>query len=195
MTNEHNEIPELTDAQKIRWQAITSDLDDMADRIRNGIATEEDIHAALNRLASSDIDPQLIANALLIPADAGPYTAALEQILRRIPDGWGRWISHDAGWYPIIASLDARLASLDPNYVVHQVKEKFGTLRYYCEPSTELRTKLRDGFKGAISDAQRASAITCERCGKPGVLHTRNHWRKTLCPTCAATLGYVIEPR
>jgi hypothetical protein len=37
-------------------------------------------------------------DALHIPADAGQHAAALEKILRRIPDGWGRWISHDSGW-------------------------------------------------------------------------------------------------
>lgn len=68
---------------------------------------------------SLDIDPQKRRNALRVPRDAGPYAAAIEAILRRIPDGWGRWVSLDAGWYPLIASTDVRLAELDADYVVH----------------------------------------------------------------------------
>jgi hypothetical protein len=45
-----------------------------------------------------------------------------------------RWISHDARWYPLVISLDERLAAIDPDYIVHQVKEKFGTLRCRQNP-------------------------------------------------------------
>ena len=31
----------------------------------------------------------------------------------------------------MIVGLDAQLAALDPEYTVHQVKEKFGGLRFY----------------------------------------------------------------
>ncbi|TCN53554.1 hypothetical protein EV641_106200 [Rhodococcus sp. SMB37] len=61
--------------------------------------------------------------------DAGEYTDRLRRILLRIPDGRGRRISTDKGWYPIIARLDEELAALDPEYQVLRVKEKFGGLR------------------------------------------------------------------
>ena len=189
--NEYNDIPELTDAQKTLWRAETSDLREMSSRIRDGTATNEDTHAALNRLTSCDIDPETLRNALHVPSDAGPYAQALERILRRIPDGWGRWISHDAGWYPIVVTCDERLAAIDPDYVVHQVKEKFGNLRYYGAPSGDLSTELRDAFCDIIGEAERISAITCERCGEPGLLHETNHLVKTLCASCAETLGYM----
>jgi hypothetical protein len=70
-----------------------------------------------------------------VPDDAGRWADGLERILRRIPPRWGRWMSVGPGWYPIIVALDAHLATIDPDYVVHQVKEKFGGLRYYYEPS------------------------------------------------------------
>lgn len=66
-----------------------------------------------------------------VPEDAGEYAKDLERILLRIPDGWGRWISCDKGWYPLIIELDQKLAEIFPDYELHQVKEKFGTLRYY----------------------------------------------------------------
>lgn len=192
--SEHNDIPELTEAQKTLWRAVTSDLDEMAARVCDGTATREDAHAALNRLGSCDIDPETLCNALHIPCDAGPYAPALERILRRIPDGWGRWISHEAGWYPIVAALDEQLAAIDPDYVVHQVKEKFGTLRYYCEPGGDPSTEVREAFCDIVDEAQRLSAITCERCGEPGILQRRNDWRKTLCASCAETLHYTPTP-
>lgn len=66
-----------------------------------------------------------------VPDDAGIHSAALGRILGRIPDGWGRWISCGAGWYGLLVDLDERIAAVAPDYHVHQVKEKFGTLRFY----------------------------------------------------------------
>jgi hypothetical protein len=40
--SEHNDIPELTDAQKTLWRAVTSDLREMSARVRDGTATNED---------------------------------------------------------------------------------------------------------------------------------------------------------
>ncbi|MES3636389.1 hypothetical protein Q9Q75_12785 [Mycobacterium intracellulare] len=193
MSEEHD-IPELTDAQKMLWRAVTSDLREMAERVCDGTATTEDTHAALNRVISCDIDPETLCNTLCVPPEAGRYADALERILRRIPDGWGRWVSHDAGWYPIVANLDERLAAIDPDYVVHQVKEKFGALRYYCAPRDDPSTALREAFRDIIDEAERMSAITCERCGEPGMLHRRSYWRKTLCASCAETLHYTPIP-
>ncbi len=72
------------------------------------------------------------------PDDAGEYAEALVAILRRIPDEWGRWISCGSGWYPLIAELDEQLRALLPNYVIHQVKEKFGGLRYYWAAEQDI---------------------------------------------------------
>jgi hypothetical protein len=112
-------------------------------------------------------------------------------ILGRIPERWGRWIDHDAGWYPLVVSVDERLAAIDPDYVVHQIKEKYGTLRYYCSPGgDEPATQRRVVFDSVIAAAERASATTCERCGQPGVLRHSTNLVKTLCSSCADALGY-----
>lgn len=187
--NEDNAFPELTDTQKARWQATVSDVRQMSAGLLDGTATQEDMQGALNRVASCDIDRDTLINAVHVPPDAGPYAIALERILRRIPNGWGRWISHDAGWYPIVVTCDERLAAIDPDYIVHQIKEKFGTLRYYCTPSGEPVTSVWDAFNDITSDAERASAISCELCGEPGLLHKTNHLVKTLCTVCADTIG------
>jgi hypothetical protein len=188
--DDQHHFPELTEAEKIRWQATHSDMKAMSEGLNSGDTTSDDIRGALNRLTSHGIDHDTLVNALHMPLDAGPYADALEQILRRIPDGWGRWISHDAGWYPIVTSLDIRLAAIDSHYTVHQVKEKFGTLRYYAKPSGEANPAQWESFKGPIQDAERASAKICELCGAPGRLCQRIYQLKTLCSACADAHDY-----
>jgi hypothetical protein len=57
-----------------------------------------------------------------------------------------------------------------------QVKEKFGTLRFYLTQGTEEMYAITD-------EAERKSAKTCEECGKPGKL--RGHgWVYTRCAAC-----------
>ena len=73
----------------------------------------------------------IMLNTIHTPEDAGEYEDDLRRILSRIPPRWGRWISCASGWYPLIIELDKKLAEIFPDYELHQVKEKFGTLRYY----------------------------------------------------------------
>lgn len=189
------DIPELTESERIRIRATESDFAAMGDALRSGTATPEDVEGAFARFMSLGIDPEKHRNALHIPADAGEHAAAIESILRRVPDGWGRWISVDAGWYPLVIATDAQLAALDPAYRVHQIKEKFGTLRYYYWPSSEdVSPELLDAMDTITDDAERASAVTCERCGEAGVLQRTRYWAKTLCHACAEPLGYSPVP-
>ena len=135
------------------------------------------------------VDHAELLNAIHVPEDAGTYAAALERLLRRIPDGRGRWIGHQAGWYSIIVSCDEQLAAIDPAYAVLQVKEKFGTLRYYCVPSADLSADDRERFDHHVREAQSASARTCEICSKPASLRERGGWLKTLCHDCFEQRG------
>lgn len=76
--------------------------------------------------------------ALGVPADAGRYADGLARILTRFDATRGS-IQCGPGWYPLLVELDERLAEICPDYVVLQVKEKFGTLRYYLDlPIREL---------------------------------------------------------
>lgn len=190
-------IPELTEAEKILLRAAESDIAAMSEGLNNGTATPEDVNAAFAGLKALDIDPHKHRNALRLPPDAGEHAAAIEAILRRIPDGWGRWVSVDAGWYPLMVATDRQLTRLDPRYRVHQIKEKFGTLRYYCQASgDDPDPELLDAMDAITDAAERASATICERCGRPGILHrSRRGWVKTLCATCADHLGYTPHAR
>jgi hypothetical protein len=91
------------------------------------------------------------------------------------------------GWWPIIEELSAKLEAIitewketytDDEYYPRaaQVKEKFGTLRFYM-------THHIDGFDGPIREAEGKSAVTCEKCGVPGKLRDTG-WLFTLCDEC-----------
>lgn len=94
-------------------------------------------------------------NDMHIPEDAGEYEEDIKKILAKIPLGWGRWISCEKGWYPLIIELDQKLTDMAPNYEIHQIKEKFGTLRYYIslpnpEPECCIHLDSIRPHKGAL---------------------------------------------
>ena len=72
-----------------------------------------------------------------------------------------------------------------PQVVASQVKEKFGTLRFYYYGGDEY-------CHGVESLADSMSAVTCEDCGTPGKLLTQG-WLRTLCETHAKEQNYDWE--
>ena len=101
-------------------------------------------------------------------------------------------IQHHSGWNSIIerllAKIEAHLAEKyaagfrDPDYgfQIDQIKEKFGTLRFYvCGADDQI-------FQWIV-EAERETAHTCEVCGATGSLHCRigGYWVYTRCPQCA----------
>ncbi|WP_373198329.1 hypothetical protein [Mycobacterium marinum] len=117
------------------------------------------------------------------------------RILHRIPQRWGHEINHGPGWYPIVAACHEQFVAVDPNYVVHQVKQKYGTLNYHCTSEAELAPEQWEAFDATIDRAARLSAVTCELCGGPGEMCERNEWFKTLCVPCSEPLGYLSVAR
>lgn len=76
---------------------------------------------------------------------------------------------------------DEMLAFIDPDYEIHQVKEKFGTLRYYFGTT---KSGVESDIMYAIERwAENRSASTCESCGKFGELRG-DSWVITLCDSC-----------
>lgn len=87
------------------------------------------------------------------------------------------------GWFPIIWELCNELNNLylqngvNPNnIIVQQIKEKYGTLRFYTGG-------LIEGGNDIINKYEDLSAETCEVCGKQGKL-TDTRWVQTLCDDC-----------
>lgn len=111
--------------------------------------------------------------------------------------GWYGCIAPD-GWKTIVEDVDRMLVYLDPDYEITQVKEKFGTLRYYYE--TTASREVQEIMDAVISYAEWLSARTCDVCGNSScrsdsskgikwdataVTKVRNGWYKTICDTCA----------
>lgn len=95
------------------------------------VASVLDARSSLESLRGETGSLPSVLDDFKVPEDAGVYAAVLERMLRRIPDGWGRWISCSRGWYPLLAEAEEHLSRIDPEYQIHQVKEKFGELRIY----------------------------------------------------------------
>lgn len=94
---------------------------------------------------------------------------------------WG--IETGDGWYALIDSLCGHLQGMSDNNPDHasfpqieavQVKEKFGTLRFYTNGASEWQD-------GVIAFAESISAKICDVCGKAGTLN-RNGWIACRCP-------------
>lgn len=142
-------------------------------------------------------------NDIDLPEDAGEYSEDLLDIMNRIPISWGRWISCDKGWYKILADTNRKMKMMWPNYEIHQVKEKFGTLRFYCGISSEdedwkamnedVRNTIYDIMEDIANQAEHRSGHICETCGGYGITRDRNRWYKTLCASCAIEQDYPLE--
>jgi DNA-directed RNA polymerase subunit RPC12/RpoP len=99
------------------------------------------------------------------------------------------------GWFDLLWKLSEDLEKLDPALVASQVKEKFGTLRFYLfQSDLEMRHEAGDMFSFApqakdkrvqerIRLAEKQSGSTCEKCGAPGKLHQDGYWH-VACANC-----------
>lgn len=91
------------------------------------------------------------------------------------------------GWFSLIDELCADItrvyeeAGIPVDVEVSQIKEKFGTLRFYCviRGSEAVQDKVQQLIE-AIEDK---SASICEMCGKPGK-GWNDGWIYTLCDEC-----------
>jgi len=87
------------------------------------------------------------------------------------------------GWFQILNQLMGNIqhyidwknkdGEVVPQVVLDQVKEKFGTLRFYY-------TGGDDYIRGMVTMAESMSSVTCEECGKPGT-STGGGWIRTVC--------------
>lgn len=68
---------------------------------------------------------------------------------------------------------------------VTQVKEKYGSLRFYVGSATDKIFKL-------IKKAEDKSCTTCEVCGTDAKLAQRDGWYATLCIDCAKKNNYEL---
>ena len=121
------------------------------------------------------------------------------------------------GWFDLLRDCCRKIteryaeAGVPIDFVPEQIKEKFGTLRFYygyedtpCgvaafdflgsgtsirfEPSNESideqKEQLRRDISGIVREAEARSAHVCEKCGAEGVIRKDLSWIQTLCDDC-----------
>jgi hypothetical protein len=113
---------------------------------------------------------------------------------------WG--FECDDGWYELIYSLCEKIqAYIDKvgcqQVIAIQIKEKFGSLRFYIYFDIDLLNKedaVYDAhynvIQAMIDKASEQSLKICEATGGHGVLHKRGTWLKTLSKESSVLLGY-----
>jgi len=90
------------------------------------------------------------------------------------------------GWFELLLDLVRKLEPLalapeghdvmEGRPIVQQVKEKFGSLRFYISHGT-------DEMYALIHEAEHKSAETCETCGQPGEIKGKG-WLRCTCLGC-----------
>lgn len=84
------------------------------------------------------------------------------------------------GWLPLVEQLIVDLIAINWNKDCHQIKEKFGGLRFYIGEATEEMHTLIAKYEGL-------STKTCEDCGGVASKHIKNRWMTTMCDDCFAS--------
>jgi len=98
----------------------------------------------------------------------------LEEAKRSVGPGWAKLV--EECWYVCKNSKSP--------ITIMQVKEKFGTLRFYVGYASEEILDL-------INKYEDESAFICEQCGNKGYTTKLKGWLRTLCDTCRIKeLGY-----
>lgn len=82
------------------------------------------------------------------------------------------------GWVPHLLSLTAKLEKLGWDGKLRQVKEKFGTLRFYW--TNNIPGIMGEIAEDVVSHYEERTAYICEECGEFGELRYGG-WTKCLC--------------
>lgn len=87
------------------------------------------------------------------------------------------------GWFDLIWNLCEEIDKIKgPEFSVFQVKEKFGSLRFYTGGSNEENF---EAIEKLIDEAENKSASICEKCGMPSEIKDDDFgWYASLCETC-----------
>lgn len=96
-------------------------------------------------------------------------------------------IESDFGWDCILNLVFRTIKKLfKPEEIqVTQIKEKFGTLRFYYDFTdySKIDDKLYNELNACIRNAEVSSSITCEHCGEAGKIR-KGSWLIVLCDSC-----------
>lgn len=118
------------------------------------------------------------------------------------------------GWYGLLDEMCAKIQAVydengsEPDIIIDQIKEKYGTLRFYYHfgdvnqgihaidfiggPSARFKpgkgNELRERIAEIVSWGEKRSGEICEECGKPGKIRDLAYIQ-TLCDECFTKVG------
>jgi hypothetical protein len=103
-------------------------------------------------------------------------------------DGWFNFLNECLNKLQYFCDLCSK-EGREVQVVANQIKEKYGTLRFYYTTygANDTESKIIDDI---ISETERKSGYICENTGKDGEICSRGGWYKTLCYEEARKLGY-----
>jgi len=92
------------------------------------------------------------------------------------------------GWQPLVTTLCKYLIAIKADISIIQIKEKFGTLRFYYQlnaksPVNKAELELESHIAAVVQFAEYCSGTICQNDGNPGTKHDSG-WLKTLCTKC-----------
>lgn len=89
------------------------------------------------------------------------------------------------GWWGLLDNLSNKISEYHDIIDVRQVKEKFGTLRIYCDINTDNPT-IKEHIQTLIIETEKSSSKVCESCGCRDNVNTSyiKNWYITLCSKC-----------
>lgn len=108
-----------------------------------------------------------------------PYYIDREPVWEDHKEFYSRCVG--SGWQKILHDLTIKLGALGWNGQLEQVKEKFGTLRFYW--CNNIKGIFGEIAEDVVSMAEWHTSHTCEECGKDGKLRGSG-WVVTLCQVC-----------
>lgn len=120
---------------------------------------------------NEQIEKNIRFNLAIEKAIAGDLTSLYEVLSIKNPDIVSDWQQEQID--KALAGELRQVTDKIPQLVADQIKEKFGTLRFYTAGGDEYTS-------GVVRMAESLSCVTCEVCGKPGMTSGKG-WIKTTC--------------
>jgi hypothetical protein len=107
-------------------------------------------------------------NQMIASAQAGDIT--------KLEEYYSGWLDAETRMKETLEKGFRDVTPIVPQVVVEQVKEKFGTLRFYYRGGD-------DYVRGLVRMAEAMTSYTCEDCGSPAKTGGQG-WLRTICTTC-----------
>ena len=167
--------------------------EDIVDRLRTAtLADSSDSLYALMTHAADEIEALRSALANAFKSNEDDHNSLpLQPIIDRLSEKYSTSVDIDEGWYEIALHCNDELAKIDPDYTILQIKQKFGELRYYFQPSSSATEEMRHKMLTIVLLHESKAKKTCEATGGAGVLmKSPTGYYRTLNPEYAANTSF-----